>query len=178
MWGTTSLCAKPTGDSCGAFEAPLIGTCRLFRSMAENCPLRLLGLLQRYRPKPDFLTPLLFNASLTAIASFGRKANAASKITRLMFSSCASQPPICPLNAKHRTRMWSDYKRTRRQAFRPPPSANLGDNLTSEECTLSLSRPTSPSPSCTRLSSWAAPLLVRTRLEPKQRAEVHQSRHH
>jgi len=28
MWGTTSLCAKPTGDSGSGFEAISIGDCR------------------------------------------------------------------------------------------------------------------------------------------------------
>jgi hypothetical protein len=50
MWGTTSPSAKLTGDSGSAFEALLIGDCRLFRSLAENLPLRLLGLLQQYLP--------------------------------------------------------------------------------------------------------------------------------
>jgi hypothetical protein len=36
MWGTTSPSAKLTGDSSSAFEALLIGDCRLFRSLAEN----------------------------------------------------------------------------------------------------------------------------------------------
>ena len=51
MWGTTSPSAKLTGDSGSAFEALLIGDCRLFRSLAENQLLRLLGLLQHYRRK-------------------------------------------------------------------------------------------------------------------------------
>ena len=53
MWGTTSSSAKLTGDSAGAFEAPSIGDYRLFRSLAENWPLGLLGLLQQYLPKGD-----------------------------------------------------------------------------------------------------------------------------
>jgi hypothetical protein len=48
-WGTTSLSAKLTGDSGSVFEALLIGDFRLFRSLAENQPLCLLGLLQQYR---------------------------------------------------------------------------------------------------------------------------------
>jgi hypothetical protein len=50
MWGATSPSAKLTGDSGSVFEALLIGDCRLFRSLAENEPLRLLGLLQQYMP--------------------------------------------------------------------------------------------------------------------------------
>src|SRR5580704_12776028 len=46
MWGTTSPSAKLTDDSGSAFEAPLVGDCRLFRSLATNQPPRLLGLLQ------------------------------------------------------------------------------------------------------------------------------------
>lgn len=53
IWGTTSPSAKLTGDSGSAFEALLIGDCRLFRSLVENSPLRLLGLLQKYRPEAD-----------------------------------------------------------------------------------------------------------------------------
>src|ERR1700674_6066872 len=53
MWGTTSPSAKLTDDSGSAFEAPLIGDCRLFHSFARNQPPRLLGLLQQYRPRPD-----------------------------------------------------------------------------------------------------------------------------
>jgi hypothetical protein len=49
MWGTTSPSAKLTDDSGSAFEAPLIGDCRLFRSLARNQPPRLFGLLQQYR---------------------------------------------------------------------------------------------------------------------------------
>jgi hypothetical protein len=45
--------AKLTGDSGSAFEALLIGDCRLFRSLAENLPLRLLGLLQQYLPTTE-----------------------------------------------------------------------------------------------------------------------------
>ena len=48
MWGTTSSCAKLTGDSGGAFEALLIGDCRSLRPLAGKWPLRLLGLLQHY----------------------------------------------------------------------------------------------------------------------------------
>src|ERR1700720_2445349 len=53
MWGTTSPNAKLTDDSGSAFEAPLIGDCRLFRSLARNQPPRLLGLLQQYRHQTD-----------------------------------------------------------------------------------------------------------------------------
>src|ERR1700740_737422 len=53
MWGTTSPSAKLTDDSGSAFEAPLIGDCRLFRSLARNQPPCLLGLLQQYRHKAD-----------------------------------------------------------------------------------------------------------------------------
>src|ERR1700722_10751274 len=53
MWGTTSPSAKLTDDSGSAFEAPLVGDCRLFRSLATNQPPRLLGLLQQYRHKTD-----------------------------------------------------------------------------------------------------------------------------
>src|SRR6266403_1776401 len=53
MWGTTSPSAKLTDDSGSAFEALLIGDCRLFRSLAENLSLRLLGLLQQYLPTAD-----------------------------------------------------------------------------------------------------------------------------
>ena len=53
MWGTTSPSAKLTGDSGSVFEARLIGDGRLFRSLAENWPLRLLGLLQQYLPRTD-----------------------------------------------------------------------------------------------------------------------------
>jgi hypothetical protein len=53
MWGTTSPSTKLTGDSGGAFEALLIGDCRLFRSFAENSPLRNLGLLQQYLPAAE-----------------------------------------------------------------------------------------------------------------------------
>jgi hypothetical protein len=53
MWGTTSPSAKLTGDSGSVLEALLIGDCRLFRSLAENWPLRLLGLLQQYRHFSD-----------------------------------------------------------------------------------------------------------------------------
>jgi hypothetical protein len=52
MRGTTSPSGKLTGDSGSAFEAPLIGDFRLFRSLAENQPPLLLGLLQQYLPKP------------------------------------------------------------------------------------------------------------------------------
>ena len=40
-------------DSGNAFEALLIGDGRLFRSLAENLPLRLLGLLQQYLPTTE-----------------------------------------------------------------------------------------------------------------------------
>jgi len=50
---TTSPGAKLTGDTSNALEALLIGDCRLFRSLAENTRLRLLGLLQQYRHIPD-----------------------------------------------------------------------------------------------------------------------------
>jgi hypothetical protein len=50
MWGTPSPSAKLTDDSGSAFEAPLIGDCRLFRSWARNQPPRFLGLLQQYLP--------------------------------------------------------------------------------------------------------------------------------
>ena len=53
MWGTPSPSAKLTDDSGSAFEAPLIGDCRLFRSLARNQPPRLLGLLQQYLPTTD-----------------------------------------------------------------------------------------------------------------------------
>src|ERR1700720_2915557 len=53
MWCTTSPSAKLTDDSGSAFEAPLVGDCRLFRSLATNQPPRLLGLLQQYRHKTD-----------------------------------------------------------------------------------------------------------------------------
>jgi hypothetical protein len=53
MWGATSPSAKLTDDSGSAFEAPLIGDCRLFRSLAGNQPPRLLGLLQQYRREAD-----------------------------------------------------------------------------------------------------------------------------
>jgi hypothetical protein len=53
MWGTTSRSDKLTGDSGSVFEALLIGDGRLFRSLAENLPLRLLGLLQQYRHETD-----------------------------------------------------------------------------------------------------------------------------
>jgi hypothetical protein len=53
MWGTTSPSAKHTDDSGSAFEALLIGDSRLFRSLARNQPLRLLGLLQHYLPRSD-----------------------------------------------------------------------------------------------------------------------------
>jgi hypothetical protein len=53
MWGTTSRSDKLTGDSGSVFEALLIGDGRLFRSLAENLPLRLLGLLQQYRHFSD-----------------------------------------------------------------------------------------------------------------------------
>jgi len=53
MWGTTSRSDKLTGDSGSAFEALLIGDGRLFRSLAENLPQRLLGLLQQYLPIAD-----------------------------------------------------------------------------------------------------------------------------
>src|SRR5271165_1891966 len=46
MWGTASPSVKLTGDSGSAFEALLIDDRRLFRSLAENKLLRLLGLLQ------------------------------------------------------------------------------------------------------------------------------------
>jgi hypothetical protein len=55
MWGTTAPYAKLTGDSGSAFEALSIGDCRLFRSLVENSPLRLLGLLQQYLPNCDIL---------------------------------------------------------------------------------------------------------------------------
>src|SRR6266850_3123243 len=45
-WGTAPSCAKLTDDSDNGFEAALIGDCRLFRSLAENLPRCLLGLLQ------------------------------------------------------------------------------------------------------------------------------------
>jgi hypothetical protein len=35
------------------FEALLIGDCRLFRSLAENYPLLLLGFLQQYLPTTE-----------------------------------------------------------------------------------------------------------------------------
>src|ERR1700761_4210913 len=54
MWGTTSPSAKLADDSGNAFEALLIGDCRLFRSSARNQPPRLLGLFDEtrgtYRP--------------------------------------------------------------------------------------------------------------------------------
>ena len=50
MCGVTSPSVKLTGDSGSAFEALLIGHYRLFRSLAENWQLRLLGLLQQYLP--------------------------------------------------------------------------------------------------------------------------------
>src|ERR1700704_1984611 len=53
MWGDRSPRAKLTGDSRRGFEAVLIGDCRSFRSLARNWPLRLLRLLQQYRPKAD-----------------------------------------------------------------------------------------------------------------------------
>src|ERR1700731_4149916 len=53
MWGTPSPSAKLTDDSGTAFEAPLIGNCRLFRSLARNQPPRLLGLLQQYLPSTE-----------------------------------------------------------------------------------------------------------------------------
>jgi hypothetical protein len=61
--GTTSPRAKLTGDSGGAFEALLIGDCRLFRSLAENWPLRLLGLLQQYLPAADIATDATVGSS-------------------------------------------------------------------------------------------------------------------
>jgi hypothetical protein len=39
------------------FEALLIGDCRLFRSLAENYPLLLLGLLQQYLPEAAICSP-------------------------------------------------------------------------------------------------------------------------
>jgi hypothetical protein len=51
--GTTSPSAKLTGDFGSAFEALLIGDCRLFRFSAKNWPLRLLELLQHYRHISD-----------------------------------------------------------------------------------------------------------------------------
>jgi hypothetical protein len=59
LWGTTSPSAKLTGDSGSAFEALLIGDCRLLRSLAENQPLRHLGLLQQYLLSADILALLL-----------------------------------------------------------------------------------------------------------------------
>jgi hypothetical protein len=49
MWGTTSPCAKLTGDSHNGFETALIGDCRLFLPLAENQPQCLWGLLQHYQ---------------------------------------------------------------------------------------------------------------------------------
>src|SRR5436190_18377887 len=58
MCGTTSPSTKLTGDSGSAFEALLVGDCRLFRSLAENWPLRFLGLLQQYRHFSDLALAL------------------------------------------------------------------------------------------------------------------------
>jgi hypothetical protein len=55
MWGTASPGVELTCHSGSAFEALLIVECRLFRSFAENWPLRVLGLLQQYLPKADFV---------------------------------------------------------------------------------------------------------------------------
>ena len=49
MCGTTSPCAKLTGDSGKGFQQALIGDCRLFRPLAENQPWDFLGLLQHHR---------------------------------------------------------------------------------------------------------------------------------
>jgi hypothetical protein len=56
MWGATPPRAKLTGDSGNAFEAALICDLRSFRTLAENQPLCLLGLLQHYRHEPDLPT--------------------------------------------------------------------------------------------------------------------------
>src|SRR5882724_3375532 len=53
MWGTTSPCAKLTGDSGNAFEAASICDLSSFRTLAENQPQCLLGLLQHYRSRAD-----------------------------------------------------------------------------------------------------------------------------
>jgi hypothetical protein len=51
--GATPPRAKLTGDSGNAFEAALICDLRSFRTLAENQPLCLLGLLQHYRHFSD-----------------------------------------------------------------------------------------------------------------------------
>jgi hypothetical protein len=71
MWGTTSLCAKPTGDSGSGFEAISIGDRRLFRPLAENSPLRLLGLLQQNLPIADMWSVVL--PVRIKLARFARK---------------------------------------------------------------------------------------------------------
>jgi hypothetical protein len=53
IWGTASPSAKLTGDSGSAFEALLIGDCRLFRSWWKIRRCAFLGLLQKYRPEAD-----------------------------------------------------------------------------------------------------------------------------
>jgi hypothetical protein len=76
MWGTTSSSAKLTGDSASAFEAPSIGDYRLFRSLAENWPLGLLGLLQQYRHNSDMYVVSVISCSHSATRtsiSFGGK---------------------------------------------------------------------------------------------------------
>src|ERR1700722_7185344 len=82
MWGTTSPSAKLTDDSGTAFEAPLIGDCRLFRSLARNQPPRLLGLLQQYLPGGDIGRVLTIHARRSiggSTFSLGRKERSSPK---------------------------------------------------------------------------------------------------